>query len=628
MLKKSENDVANNILAAIKKKNIYTLHHDSTLHDCIGALEQQHLTQYPNSKIAADLTVIRELIVKLSAQVANERILKGPYLVVLTSIAKKLQELKMYHADAFVQLGEFLLQQIETKRKETDYLSCHVIEKQDSAAYKARHSVAVFSAAGPLALSALPLVNGIVVPFAQDEFKLFNQVTIGHKKHLQAENEQFGSSDLSNYAFYNSIQRYHLKRLSKIHKNKKISVFEATYSRDQVIATDENTIYVIGFHGNAMNAKDMLFYLHDQAIGYLYNNREVKNIVVVAPDYPGSAASGGKFESMDELALDSVVLVLEHLIKSGVSPARMLTIGHSLGGAVLVNGLSQLQKKGIITTAVSLNSFSRAQKFVGDSKVITTLFIKNYNTDASQLFQELPKHRRNVEHTQNDPIIATKNSLLMSLDTNKDCSVANLNEGYMMESGGHNLEVHQLRTYIRRVQLQHHVYQSEEEDKNFQELCKLTSAIILEQKIVQSSFMGKASSYGSDEFTNLGKMKDQFRILLKNLQQSKGEKIKILLGFLLNQIEELSKDIKNYDTGRSFFDQKSPDMEALRSINKNLLPIFANENFSEYFLTEEFLSECKNAYLEFTSKQDKSLEDNNNNNNNNNSGNYTQMSSF
>lgn len=590
-------------LDSINITGIFNLH--KFLPELLVKLEKTHLALHKDSKISNELVIIKQFVTRLSKLSLDDEEFSGIYLVYLTSIAKKLQELRIYQAKDFVDLGNYLLNMIESYRQKnpTTYLNCKINE-ENTAFYSSMNSTNLFSTAGPFALSSSPLVNGIVAPFYQDEFKLFNLIPIGFKNKLDTNNKKFSANQLQNsYNTERAIQRYRLHRIGKIHKDHTVNIFESTYTKKAKVTSEANTIYVIGFHGNAYNAPAMLKYLDGQALHYLYKSSDTNKVVMIAPDYPGSAASGGKFSSMDELATDSVVLILKHLIKRGVLPSQIIAMGHSLGGAVLVTGLNQLQKEGIITTAISLNSFSQTQKFVGDSNVIGKMFINNYNNNATEYYQQLPKDRRHVEHTEDDTVIPLEKSLLKSLTANQQ---EDITEGILMREGNHDLDVHSLEVYIGGVAKSLKIYQEKDDSECFEKICQSVRPFIINQKIVTSNYL-VSTDYEIDDRTYLGEIKDKFNSLYDKLSTGNSAKSEIMLGFIhevVTKIAELTtKDTKE----RSFFTSRSPLLNALdnlkTNIEKNLL---SKENIGALYLSKEFLSQCQQEYVEFTSKMNNS----------------------
>lgn len=576
----------------IAHKTIFNLH--QRLASLLETLEKQHLQQFKNSTIKQTLNSLKKSVENLGKLDQENDEYQGIYLVHLTSLAKQLQELHIYRATEFVHLGKVLCSCIDAYRREhpTNYLKCK-ITANNSLSYSLTNTFQLFSNGGPFAVSSSSLIDAAVAPFYQEEFKLFNLVKLGYKNTLAKYNQQFNENHLENTNQLDRvIERYRLPRTGANHKEHAINIFEATYTLESNANFAEDTLYVVGFHGNAYTAPAMLCYLDKQAITYFKEKPKVKRLVMIAPDYPGAAASGGKFSSLQELALDSVVLVITHLIKRGVPPSKIIALGHSLGGAVLVTGLHILQKQGIIVTAVSLNSFAQAQKFVADSKVIGALFINHYNDNLTSYFQQLPKHRRHVEHTFDDDVIPLEKSLLKSLGGD---------EGTIGVTGGHDLDIHNLDTYISYVARCNADYLLENDAMNFKKIHDLFAPIILNQKVARTRFI-VTSSYEDTEPDILAQIKNDFTALLKELEGQERPKSKIVLGFIQSQITAIKTHLanNNYSTGFSLFGSSHPIEDALAQLKEGLQKIFQQHaNVGDMFLTSEFLVECQQAYQEY-----------------------------
>jgi predicted esterase len=576
----------------LKGNNFYNIH-QYLRKLMLPVLQTSHIKKYSKSQIVKHLEFINQLITKIDSLEMDDHDYHGRFLVLLSTIAKSLQECRIFQGDTFVLLGDHLLNLIEQRRHETSYLNCQLIEN-NNAGYSLINRLALFGKGGPFGglVSAVPL-DGIITPFYQNEIKLFNLVPIGAKGHLSKLNKEFTENKLSDYPIERTLQRYRLPRIGKIHKDHFINVFEAHYFNESNIA--EPPLYIVGFHGNAYAGSEMLRYLDNQAMGYLRLHPNSKRLVVIAPDYPGSAASGGKFNSLDDLANDSVVLVIKHLLKCGISPSNIITIGHSLGGAVLTTGLAKLQAEGIYTTTVILNSFSQIQKFVGDSSFLANLIAPHYNNNSTKFFQQLPIERRHVEHTHDDPVIPLEISLLQSLGAN----AKQVTEGKILDWGGHDLDVHDLTDYIEKVSNSYLEYAQKDDNDAYNALYGKINPIIMGQKVAKIRIIVASTYEVEDEDTPLGQLKADFNLLVNWLNgNSLNNKTIILLGFVAKCISDIQQ-YREWQQSRSFslFGSQNPQLDALVELKTKLNGSLITKGvLGHYFLTTEFLSHCQAEY--------------------------------
>jgi hypothetical protein len=589
--KEVQNDnIMKDIEIFLKANNFYNIH-QYLREVMLPALQRGHIKKYSKSRIVKHLEFINQLITKIDS-LEMDHDYHGRFLVLLSTIAKSLQECRIFEGDTFVFLGDHLLNLIEQQRHETSYLNCRLIEK-NNAGYSLINKLDLFGKGGPFGglISAVPL-DGIITPFYQDEIKLFNLVPIGAKGQLEELNKEFTENKLSAYPMERTLQRYRLPRIGKIHKDHFINVFEAHYFNESNVA--EPPLYIVGFHGNAYAGSEMLRYLDNQAMGYLRLHPNSKRLVVIAPDYPGSAASGGKFNSLDDLAYDSVVLVIKHLLKRGISPSTIITIGHSLGGAVLTTGLAKLQAEGIYTTTVILNSFSQIQKFVGDSSILANLIAPHYNNNSTKFFQQLPIERRHVEHTDDDSVIPLPISLLQSLSAN----AKQVTEGKILNWGGHSLDIHNLTAYIEKVSNSYLEYAKKDDNDAYNALYEKINPIIMEQKVVKIRIIVASTYEVEDEDTPLGQLKADFNLLVNWLNDnSSNNKTIILLGFVAKCISDIQYYESQLNRSFSLFGSRNPQLDALVELKTKLNGSLRNEgSLGHYFLTTEFLSHCQAEY--------------------------------
>lgn len=579
----------------------------------LKSLLDAHLKRYPKSTIISSTVIFNKLIAKLKSVDLKKPQGKELYLIWLTSVAEELQSLRCYHAEELVLLGKLLTQKINDYIKDnryTRYLNCE-IERENSFFYQVRNAWNKFAAAGPAPVVSSPLLDGIVAPFAQEE-TTFLSFPVGYKNRLAEINRDF--SDLCLSAHSNrTLTRFQKQRIGEGHQDQYINVFKGEYKKESSSHSEfENVIYIIGVHGNAFNAPSMLRFLDREAVKFLRSEqgKTVDKIVVLAPDYPGSAASGGRFATIQELAIDSMVLLVRDLLDKGVDPSQIICLGHSLGGAILVEGDHQLLQKNIVTTIVSINSFSQIQKHANDSTVVGKVFLGQYNIKASSYFQDHPKHRRFVEHTQDDPVIPLRTcSLLIDLEANKD----GITEGTLLEAGGHDLFAHDITSIIGTVAEQQARFQQIEDQKCLRNLLTDLERIIASEQVTVSSLTLISEPESPRDVTpsnQLTRIQDDYQYLLTSLaltQPLPGNaeignvtksrwNIKVLLGFAYKTYLKLETEITAAEASRKLFQSHNSVVEACIRVKTGLGSFFDQKFLSSFPLTAEMLCDYQHFH--------------------------------
>ncbi len=175
-----------------------------------------------------------------------------------------------------------------------------------------------------------------------------------------------------------------------------LNVFESCiYKSDLYASPDRETLYIIALHGQGSYASKQHILRVTEARQLLQAENAINNIVVVTPDYSGSVASGGVCRSMAELAQNTVLKTVDHLIARGVDPSQIIVRGFSLGGMVATVGAAMCCRKGKEVSLINIDSFANAGKWLGNKEdLAATAVLAQWNTKADEYFDEIPEDRR------------------------------------------------------------------------------------------------------------------------------------------------------------------------------------------------------------------------------------------
>lgn len=270
-------------------------------------------------------------------------------------------------------------------------------------------------------------IDPIVIAYAKDDNVRDHCSRLNESLHL--------TSDLVHHPY--SVTRF---RLNTEH-GQSINVFRAEIRKTH--AQDAPCLVLISLHGNSDCAANTLAdRMLELDIFLLLSDAE--HVVLLLPDLPGSVASGGHADSLEEISKNSVQALVHHLVQQGTDPAHIVVRGQSLGGLIATHAVHALRQQGVNVSLISVDSLSRIQRFVsayGPSELKKVLpvalapmadhvlpallepiaaqfAIKHFNAPADTLFMELYEDRRFCIYKIADEIIPPPCSLMFSLPGN------------------------------------------------------------------------------------------------------------------------------------------------------------------------------------------------------------------
>lgn len=409
-------------------------------------------------------------------------------------------------------------------------------------------------------------IDPVVVAYAKDENirNLCNQ----HNESLHLTNDQLEHPY--------GVSRF---RLNTEH-GQSINVFRVEIKKAR--ASEVPCLVVISLHGNADCAANVLGDRMLELDTWLATSA-AEHVVLLSPDLPGSVASGGYADSLEEISKNSVQALVHHLVQQGTDPAHIVVQGQSLGGLIATHAVYVLKQQGITVSLISVDSLARIQRFVsayGPSelrkvlpaalapaagRVLPALLepiaaqfaVKHFNAPADTLFMELDENRRFCIYKVADEIIPPACSLMFSLpgnvfnpaDAEND---ANWHVGredcFLITSGveGHNLDIVNLghnnpcltaltRIYYGRASFKQATYD---------QLSEKVKAAIASAKI-NCLLNPKSMRIGCESVERLLRIMKSLMVSDVIIQ----DKIKILVGWILRFHEEVSAAFNNLPHG-------------------------------------------------------------------------------
>lgn len=465
-----------------------------------------------------------------------------------------------------------------------------------------------------------PLIDPIIVTYAAD-ISHRNTVIVGANEQLWIGN--------NHTVFRHRIYRF---RLNTEH-GQSINIFRAEMSKND--ADVEKCLYVISIHGNAHYASGDLPDRMTEMDSFLTQS-SAEQVVLLIPDLPGSVASGGSANSLEEISQNSVQRIVQHLLLQGVDPAAIVVRGHSLGGLISTHAVHALKtKQGIEVSLISVDSLAQIRQFVsGDivrhfashddfprelqnrwpkflpmpedpnhfadqvarladylTPIAGKLALNHFDAPAYKLFDELDPNRRFCIHKVDDEIIPPKISVMFNLPGNeisaegynvkrKDCFL--ITERYI----GHNddlisLQVNPCLMTYENFYTKRGLFQQ----KQFYHLV---------EKIVEGieNFKDYCQQYPTCSkigLNEISKLADFIESMLSSDLKS-SERIQAILGWI---IHNNNAAIGEYKSAKGLFNPRPPFLDFCKSIID-----FADKNgaLCHLMATEESKEKCVALY--------------------------------
>lgn len=380
-----------------------------------------HQQRYPTTlltKLVEPLLAdLRELLNKHKEIHAGEDKL-GIELVLLSTITEKLKCLGQAHLClGLIQLTDNVDEQIQVLWRNdprfVDYLSVDVIENLSTDQLLKRFFTTGLKNFKPchFLMKAIPKR---VLPIATNKES---------RESAREFNREFDASYFDNeFGFKNTIRHHEeldicedgqqviVKRFRlDTTFGQSINVFKAIVRTKleeyEAVPEINKSLHIICCHGQESTAAKESAYAVAEAKRYLKYHNE-KQVVVIAPDYPASVASGGKIsDSIEEMAKWSNLRCIEHLRDCGVEPARIINRGTGLGGLVAAVATDMAAKLGMQVTLISVDSFRRMQEFIGNSRVVGSLMLALWNPPVDDIFLAQPVGRRYCVAKKHDEVL-------------------------------------------------------------------------------------------------------------------------------------------------------------------------------------------------------------------------------
>ncbi len=280
----------------------------------------------------------------------------------------------------------------------------------------------------PSAVSCASIADNVIFPAMKKSYRLplLGIPIPGLKDQIAENNRQMDIADLHLIIQRETdeidldVTRYRTDRIGR--EGQSINVFRLHFTRKNRPQNNDKIQVILG-HGNGGGAAGTCQYGVQLMTQFLNEHPEVDGAVCEIFDYPGSAASGGTYATIDELGQDTTYLLVKNMLESGIPASRIFICVHSLGGLISLTALKKLKNDDMLPIYYSSSSLDKPSKFLGNSigaNILGSLVLGHWNITGSEIFDAYPENRRFSAHNFDDGVIPLHASLLLALNKNKE----------------------------------------------------------------------------------------------------------------------------------------------------------------------------------------------------------------